>query len=70
MKLNDYLAKRKLTLKQFSELSGVGYKYIVDIRNKRQLPSRDAIIAIHKATKGTVTFKDLVDLEEKKEVVA
>ena len=70
MKLNDYLAKRKVTLKQFSELSGVGYKYIVDIRNKRQLPSREAIIAIHKATKGTVTFKDLVDLEEKKEVVA
>jgi len=68
VKLNDYLDKKNVTLKQFSELSGVGYKYIVDIRNKRQLPSRDAIIAIHKATKGKVTFKDLVDLEENKEV--
>jgi transcriptional regulator with XRE-family HTH domain len=70
MELKDYLVKKRVTLKEFAGQSGLGLGYISGIQNKKQKPSRDAIIAIHKATKGEVTFKDLVDLEEKKEVVA
>ena len=68
MQLDEYLKKQKVTLKQFSASSGLGLTYVCEIKNKKQPPSRDAIIAIHKATKGKVTFKDLVDLEENKEV--
>lgn len=64
MKLDDYLEKKNMTAKEFARISGLSDSHLSMIRSGAMKPSRDAIIAIHKATKGKVTFKDLVDLDE------
>jgi transcriptional regulator with XRE-family HTH domain len=60
MKLEKYLTSNKLKLSEFSKLSKIKISYLSQIKNRQKMPSLKVAIMIEKATKGVVTFKDLM----------
>ena len=64
MRLKDYLESKDLNGKGFSEISGLSEPYLSQIANGKRVPSTEAIIKIHRATNGQVTFEDLVAADE------
>ena len=60
MKLAEYLNENDLTHEDFARKSGVSRPVISKICVNIQRASMEAAIRIHRATKGKVTFTDLV----------
>jgi DNA-binding transcriptional regulator YdaS (Cro superfamily) len=65
MRLDDYLIKNRINIKQFSKLTGLSRGAIYNILNYKKIFLETAMI-IEKATDGQVTVYDLLQDTESK----
>lgn len=65
MDLREYLFRKKLSIKEFSELVDCSRTYISSIVHNKTTPSKRLAKSIEQATNGEVSAESL--LEEKKE---
>lgn len=73
MDLDEWLWRKKITMREFSERTGIHWNMLSGIKRKVRVPRLDNAIIIHKMTNGEVTFEQLLtpDLQEKvKKIVA
>ena len=66
MKLKEYLDKNMIVYKRFSDALGIPYSTLHHILRTNSEPSLRNAIAIHKFTKGEVSFEDLLSTRVKK----
>lgn len=66
MRLDDYLRRKGLTQAQFAEMIGTTQTTVFRYINGRW-PSREAALAIEKATNGRVTAKDFLQVVPSKD---
>jgi DNA-binding transcriptional regulator YdaS (Cro superfamily) len=60
MKLSKYLAKKKMSQKAFADIVGVTESCISRINNGNRAGTVDTLSRIKVATKGKVTYNDMI----------
>lgn len=64
MTLEQYLERRKMTMQEFSRLTGLSTPFISQLKTGQRNPSRATMKIIADATKGKVNANDFMENDD------
>lgn len=68
MDLDEYVWRRKVTLKKMSEETGICAVTLSQLRNFKVTPKLDTALKIHEVTNGEVSYLEMLPPEARKKI--